>query len=338
MKKSLKKQAVFPVLMLLVVTALALIGSSFAWFSMSNTARVEKIEGKIEDSSVGLMISQDAANFTASITMGTSAATYIVPTRFHQVSTINAKTFYEATITKKNADGSAALIYTTLDKSVSFTSGVGKGAVDRKAETPAYTVAPGVASDASYMVFDLFFSVENDSDLYLNYGTNFTLGTGNKAMRVAFIDKGYVATGGTAAQAIALDLDGTALIWDPADEASYYGIKGASSSSTVFKPYASAADGVTDVSADSSTYAESVTTKISSQLFPSSEGNKLTDDTTAETLATFTSIAELEAGVNKIRVVVWLEGNDPDCVSKISGQDIDFTLVFYARKATPVTP
>ena len=55
--KSLKKQAIFPVLALLVVTALALIGSSFAWFAMTNVASVGQIDATVEEGSTGLMIS-----------------------------------------------------------------------------------------------------------------------------------------------------------------------------------------------------------------------------------------------------------------------------------------
>ena len=98
MKKSLKKQAVFPVLMLLVVTALALIGSSFAWFSMASVASVAQVGGTVEDAGIGLMISQDATSFTSSVTLGASASTYVVPTKFKQVSTKDAQSFFDATI------------------------------------------------------------------------------------------------------------------------------------------------------------------------------------------------------------------------------------------------
>ena len=327
MKKSLKKQAVFPVLMLLVVTALALIGSSFAWFSMANTAKVNEITGTIEKSSVGLMISQDATTYKGTITLGSGETplTYVKPTVFRQVSTKDGINFFGATIVEKNPDGTAKLIYSTADSSVNYASGVAQGV---STSNPAQYAAAGVASNASYMVFDLFFRVEYDSTLYLDFGTGFTANvTGannsyeNKAMRVAFLDYGYT-TSSAASSAQALDTleeNGT-VIWDPAGDASYFGVKKASTDEhDTFAPYVN--------TGDAANFVDSVPTVFGTSIIPTAA---LNDESTLPTR----SIASLTAGVNKLRVVVWLEGNDLTCTSSVAELQIRFNLNFYARKVT----
>lgn len=345
MKKSLKKQAVFPVLMLLVVTALALIGSSFAWFSMNSVATVEQVTGQVEDSSVGLMISQDAENFTGSIKLGSSAATFVNPYKFHQMSTtmptdgnpVNPLTFYEATITKKNTDGTAALIYTSASTHSPIdgtTSGTLVGwyndgsanqplAAGEKSKTVGTTT---YYNQAGFMVFDLFFSVENASTLYLNVGTAFS--QTNSAFRVAFLDYGYVETAtATATLAKQLSTLEGVVIWDPAGDTSYYGITTAHGNSleTSFEPYVAGS------------YSSSVTTYASSSLYPQQVGetpaaswSETNDPSNSAT--PIQPIATLGAGVNKVRVVVWLEGNDATCTSAVANTNMSLDLSFWAKK------
>ncbi|MCR5741388.1 MAG: hypothetical protein K6G38_02910 [Gammaproteobacteria bacterium] len=339
--KTMKKQAIFPVLMLLVVTALALIGSSFAWFAMSNTASVTAVKAQIEQSSVGLMISQDGTTFTGSVTLGSSAQTYVLPKYFHQVSTEDAEHFFKATIQAKNDSGVVTSITTTADATVAPGTatgttgnlyGVGSDASRTQVPSGSNTVTVGQTSydsAASYMVFDLFFQSDSTAALYLNYGTEFNMYASNgstaasdpkKAMRVAFVDMGN----GTALEAKASTTYGTTTFWDPqAIEATtgntrdYYGIKEAQS--TAFAPYST-----------SSTTNLAGTVKYSGELFNSS-----TSFTDSSTMAGYTSIAALVAGkVTKVRVIIWLEGNDPDCTKEIAQLWAELALSFFAKASS----
>ena len=58
-----KRQTVFPVLMMLVIAALALISSSFAWFSVSNVATVSMISASAQSSGVEFLISNTGDKF-----------------------------------------------------------------------------------------------------------------------------------------------------------------------------------------------------------------------------------------------------------------------------------
>ncbi len=339
--KTMKKQAIFPVLMLLVVTALALIGSSFAWFAMSNTASVTAVKAQIEQSSVGLMISQDGTTFTGSVTLGSSAQTYVVPRYFHQVSTANAKNFFKATIQEKDSNGVVTSITTTADETVKAGTaerttgnlyGVGSDASKTQVPSGSNTVTveqTSYDSAASYMVFDLFFQSDSAAALYLNYGTEFNMYASNgttaasdpkKAMRVAFVDMGN----GTSTEAIASTTYGTPIFWDPqataaisSESTDYNGINTATN--TAFAPYTTT--NTTNLAANM---------KWKGQLFNSSES--FTD---ASVMTGYTSIATLAAGkVTKLRVIIWLEGNDPDCTKEIAQLWAELALSFFAKASS----
>ena len=351
MKKSLKKQAVFPVLMLLVVTALALIGSSFAWFAMSNVASVTTVSAQVEKGTAGLMISQDGENFQSEVTLDSNAKTFVLPKYFHQVSTVNAENFFQAIITGKQGDGTVTAILSQADNTV--VAGTASGATHNLygtatyeksiatdpfhesasvlfpsgssvvEKTDIYGVGTGnVESTASYMVFDLFFSVEKAANLYLNYGTQLnitaadhTAAASNPAMRVAFLDMRAVDND---------TVDGT-VIWIPSASSAdptYYGVK-AVEGTTPFTPYAS----VNNIT-------EQVTGKQSSQLF-----NATTSFGINSSMTGYTPIASLTAAgttgvVNRVRVVVWLEGNDPACTATVAELWADLDLEFFAKEVT----
>ena len=344
MKKSLKKQAVFPVLMLLVVTALALIGSSFAWFAMSNVAGVNKVSGQVEKGTAGLMISQDGTNFEERVTLDSSAKTFVVPKYYHQVSTVNGQNFFQAIITGKTAGGTVTSIKTQADNTVVAGSGANAHnlygvasyeksiATDPFHETTTFEFPSGsstiektdvysvgtanIDSTASYMVFDLFFSVERNANLYLNFGSALTIkaadhtaAASNPAMRVAFLDMNGVDVD---------TVEGT-IIWIPSateNNPTYYGVI-AEEGTTAFTPY----ELVTNKT-------QQVTGKQSSQLFNATTGFGVNSD-----MAAYTPIATLtSASVNKVRVVVWLEGNDPACTATVAQMWADLELEFFAKE------
>jgi len=340
MKKSLKKQAVFPVLMLLVVTALALIGSSFAWFSMASTAKVQTITGTVEDAGLGLMISQDAENFTSTIQLGDTAKTFVNPATLHQVSSSNGKSFWDAEILAKDANGIATSIKTTANDTVASSGGRMFGKYNNGTEIVAMTISnaqyvttAGVKSDkntagstpnlASYMVFDLFFQAENAGKLYLDKGTELVAGedqNADKAIRVAFISYS-TAENGTAA--VTETTEGITTIWEPnptetePSSGVYVDTYGVTSAGT-FVPYTNDA-----------TYTAKQIVVLSDKLFNSTTA--WNTDSNAPT-ADIQHIATLAKGVTKVRVVVWLEGNDPDCVSTVAQNTISLTLNFFAKK------
>lgn len=121
------------------------------------------------------------------------------------------------------------------------------------------------------------------------------------ASRVAFFDMGSHATA-AGAQALS-DVDGTAVIWEPNST-----IRSTAYTNAV--PEASRETGKVDYEG-----IKSVSGKT-----PSLEAVTTSDNATDLTLC------EMEAGYNKIRVFIWLEGQDVDCLNEISGGSFKVTL------------
>lgn len=319
--KSLKKQAVFPVLMLLVVTALALIGSSFAWFSISNTASVSAFNATAQAAGTGVSLSLDGETYTGSVNLANyvqdGGTGVVIPSSLKTVSTgsstVNTSTgllsFYQAEITTQNA--SSTYITSSADASITSTSGI--------------LAANGVAS---YIAFDLYFkidsSVTNPVNVYLNYGSKVTNNASQSvvdAIRVAFVDLGTDTSATPTAATVRAFNGGQAtgsdsvLIWQPGDADTTYGLTAASA--TEFLAY-------TDLSANSQT--ATVSTYASSALVLAADQE--VNETTPET-----AIATIAAGYSKIRVFIWLEGNDEDCINAIASGAVNVTLNFYVEVA-----
>lgn len=334
-----KRQAVFPILMSLIITALLLISTSFAWFSLANTAKISEITCQAESGSTGFMISQDRVNFTRELTFNSDAKSFVLPDRFHQVSTADGINFFRAEIEGKDEYGNANLISTSADYGITSSNSILTGTAtykDSATTTKTVNVAMGsssvsvtdyytssglvnktLTSDASYLAFNVYFQVDTAAKIYLNYGTSMRVGTTNafttaavnNAMRVAFLSVDETTGAST--------LIG---IWNPSqttNDASYYGIS-STSGSTTFAPYVSSA------------YTASVTTKQSSQLFDTTEEFDLNNLPSAGSylpLAEFTT-----AGIKCIRVITWLEGNVADCSISVADLWIGLSLAFYSEK------
>jgi hypothetical protein len=167
-------------------------------------------------------------------------------------------------------------------------------------------------SGGNFVAFDLFFKSTMDQTLTLNLGdsASFVKGTASmggfdnvgteKAVRVAFLDMGSAATDAAARK---LSDVKNVYIWEP-------------NAST-------RADGV---SADTG----KLTYKGFKTEFESVSENELTDAqvATVETFVTDKVITELQSGISKIRVYIWLEGQDVDCINNISFGDFTANLAF----------
>jgi len=188
-----------------------------------------------------------------------------------------------------------------------------------------------VADTANFVYFDLYIKLDSDKKLSLGAGSKVeevvaegeTARNTHLASRVSFADLGNITSGiPTEALALGSDFDGSAVIWEPnatshiaensnngmqATVQAYDGVKAAlaNSSSTLIK---SGDDGYEAAAAETKydTYFAPVTTKTE-------DGFELLD---------------LEKGINKVRVYVWLEGQDVDCKNAISAGtfSVDFKL------------
>ena len=350
---NIKRQAVFPVLMMLVVTALALIGSSFAWFTVANTASVTQITTSAQTDGVQLQLSQDASRYyTRNLKLNTTnAAGSIFPATLYQVST-NGKlgegastlSFYDSEVLGHSVGANPDLLVSTkLDQTVTVANGV-LAAAEKGSGNTTYGQAGKTYGEAyeaetpTYIVFDLYMSVDRAAEIYLFNGTAMTAEQGAsqnastdnilKSARVAFVYLGSTA-GLTNEDAAKIQpqtgLTGvkSVVIWEPmatednSEKVKTYGMKG----QTYVDEY-EAGEMAAYKLVDGKT--EEVTTYESDELIVASK------DATAGMTMLFSTTGEC---YSKLRVYVWLEGNDPDCVAQVASQVLKLNLVFFAKEA-----
>ncbi len=299
-----KKKALLPAIVMVLVSVIALSSATYAWFTVGNDAQLGELDVNVVAAS-GIQLSLDAATWKSSISTDDIKDVAIFPTDGYAINPVstNAKTnsngrldFYTGTI---NADGA------TLTSTLVPAPGEANG-----------KLTPGTAD---YITFDLYVKVNSAAKLYLNADSKVTSDTalGNIATRVAFVDQGYVAIDAAPGDAIKLVNSGAkAVVWEPnatthAPEAIQLGraFEGGASANT-YKGLKAAADDVPNQPNGTHAALETVTT---------------TDDIGVKDSGL---IAELEAGINKISISIWLEGQDGDCVNTISGGDISTFLKF----------
>ena len=271
---NIKRQAVFPVLVMLVVTALALIGSSFAWFTVANTASVAQITTSAQSDGVRLEISKDANRYnTRSIDINSGAISAILPSALYQVSTtgllsdrngapLTGFQFFDSEYSGFTVNNDKELIVSKKDTTVTEGADGKLSAtiidLDHYSNYGEQGNTFGEAFDATtptYIVFDLYFATDRAADIYFYNGTAIRgknpadtsySDTADvlKALRVGVV---YLGSTETATDVVALNgANGTAgtiqnsvAIWQVSGTDSTYGINAESYNATEpeFEPY-----------------------------------------------------------------------------------------------------
>ena len=304
--KQLRKKALLPALSMALASVIALSGVTYAWFTTSNTASVKGMDVNVQAAN-GIQISLDAKAWRSTIN-GTEIQAFAQRPNYTGADTkYPVNEIMPVSTAGKVENG----------KMVMFEGGIDNGTLfSNKAET--------VGNNANYIAFDLFFKSTsskeegqplslvigpNESDLSKVIATNFFGGstTANieSAVRVAFVPLGCEQD---VSKAQALKNGDKALIWEPAPNMGPNG-----------------------------TTHESVDTMGFNQAFSGLTEEELGDKVTA-VKADITGTGEkfittLHKGINKVRVYIWLEGQDIDCVNDISYGDFTTLLHFSVPEA-----
>lgn len=344
--KVFKRQAIFPVLMMLVISALALIASSFAWFTIANTAKVAEITTNAQSTSVRLEISKDAVTFATrdELVMTSGAASAILPTRLYQVSTAGLRdgdeggllAFFDTQVNEIYNVGThtnQVKLISKKDTTVTEASGILSAAnlpngSNYGAQGNTYGEAYK-AKEPTYIVFDLYFHVDRASSIYLEDDSSVVAALSEelqKSVRVAFLPLGSVAAAdGEQRNAVVtstitgLSTFGSIKIWEP------YATEVNDTKVTTYGLSSESWDAQSPVKFDAYTtgaYSTATTTYEDSQLEVSAD----TMDISGKTALIECS----QAGYYKLRVFIWLEGNDPDCVSSVASKELKINLSFVA--------
>lgn len=299
MKQNLRKKALVPAIAMVLASVIALSGVTYAWFTTGNTASVTGLDVNVQTAN-GIQISLDAASWRSVIT-GADLKTAITGASAYSDRTIQ---FPEGEIAPVSSAGNVV-----NGKLEMFYGEYNKDGTLRSEKE----VEQNRTSGGNFVAFDLFFKSSMDQVMTLkmgddasfvkcidiNNGQELSVGT-EKAVRVAFLPMGYAAT---PAEARALKGNGDITIWEP--------------------NASSRADGV-----------EADAGKLAYKGFKDEFEAVAEDELGDAEVATVTTINEsvelvqLKAGINKIRVYIWLEGQDVDCINNISFGDFTTNLFF----------
>ena len=318
-KKSKRKANLKLSLLILLLMAVLLMSSTYAWFTSNLQVTIGTLDVNVEAKN-GLQISADGTNWktildVADLMPDTLDATYATNT--NQIPTIMEPVSSAGNV----VDGKLNMFYGTVTSDE--TSGKWELTATKETDTKG--------TDGKYIVFDIFLRVDKESPLSLTTGSGVTdsktSGKGlENATRVAFINEGTkpVGTALGEIQAQNSGADGTTYIWEPnsnahttaaiANARDNYGVTiSATGKVQHYGIKADIADGIelidTHTDADP-TYFTQVTT------------------IQTETTMAATELLNLSAGITKLRVYMWVEGQDFDCDNSASGSNLSFDLQF----------
>ena len=315
------------ILLLLLITIL-LFSSTYAWFTANQTVTISTLDVHIEAQN-GLQISTDASAWKSiidnnDITAGYSGHANILPTNIEPVSTVGE---------------------------IDSTSGYMKmyyGSVNADEEDGgAYKLTATQTSDdaGKYIVFDMFLKVDSATNLKMTDASSVVMKEGStdkgikQASRVAFCIEG-TQPAGTALDTIramkgatSFGTEGsTVYIWEPnsnlhteaavAHARDNYNITttsdGEAAAVTYYGINQEISEGVKLINTNNGADSTNFTKVTPSYVTAVDEDGKIEA----------TNIFSLSAGITKVRVYMWVEGQDVDCENTASGTDISFNLQF----------
>lgn len=321
MERKQRKRSLRLILLLLLLSAILLITSSYAWFTANQTVTIDELQVNVAAQN-GLQISADGDKWSALIdkddlkTASTTYATLInqLPDNLAPVSTSGNVTSgkMDMFLGEVNALESGDYVLTaTKDTEATGTTG-------------------------NFIAFDMFLRVEQNTDIELTANSNVQASGASKgienAARIAFINQGTVASGTPleTIQGLANGTNAARYIWEPnfdvhtasavshargtygkdiqetgEDIITYDGIKAEIGTGILL---------ANTNATDNKTYFEETPIAYST---PASFGTQDTDSV---------QIFSLTPGITKIRVYMWIEGQDVDCENNASGSDIVFNI------------
>ncbi len=324
-KDKKRKYRIFYLLLLLLVTTLSLSVSSYAWFTTNRLVKVDLLNVNVRAQG-GIEISVDGTNWKSSVSIDDIInATDTYPLNVNQIPFT-----LEAVSTGGRIDDGKLMFY--------YGNAVNNAVGDYILETTRSVeiASVGENSPGKFITFDLFLKTNNATQLYLTPESNATY-SGDKsvgienAVRLAFIEEGTTAVGTplNVIQSMVTTDQNKVHIWEPNyDTHTEYGIENARVvyQMNITNPSESLSyDGViSEISKDMG-----VTTNNASQKkYPLYFQKVNVDYYTKNNFDNNVQIFMLNSGITKIRVYMWIEGQDVDCENNAAVGNLSLNLSF----------
>ncbi len=325
-KKNRSFRRLFLLIFTLIFTGVLATWTTYAWFTANQTVRLDTITVNVEAQN-GIQISADGTNWRAVVTaadlQAASTTTYMsarnqIPTSMEPVSTVG----------NINANGEMEMFYGTVGTNVG-----GDYILTATEETDTN------GTTGRYVAFDLFFRVDADTIVYLtpNSGVTTTdiVDTGIKnGSRIGFVVLGNTPVGSSlpTIQGLNGGVTSPKYIWEPnydvhtaagvAHALNTYGHTTTQTGGTIV-PY-------TGVKAEITT-ANNVLVQQPSPTASATTYSTYFDVVTPthssiEGFATPFQLFTFTRGITKVRIYMWIEGQDVDTENDASGGTISFDL------------
>lgn len=342
-KKQKRKFDLKSAILILLLLAALLTASTYAWFTANRVVTVSDIDVHI-DTKDGLQISANGVDWKSTLTTEDLKAGYtgsknVLPTTLEPVSTVGDV-----------ENGLMKMYYGQVDSA----SG------DYKLYADAIDAETGNTTNGKYVAFDIFLKVNNDQ-------SNIVLGSNSAVVYNTTVNKGK--EGLQNAARVAFLKEGHSDVVDGTDVSTYLTQWGASSFSVTKSAELAATNTYIwepnylshNTTASSVANSYNISTAAAVPWFGVNQAlaknnaillknaMKGNDDTgtastyftkitpSYQTEATMTDVQNafaLKAGVTKVRIYMWVEGQDVDCEDNVSGSDITFKLEFKLPEST----
>ncbi len=329
-KEKERKYRIFYLLLLLLVTALSLSVSSYAWFTTNRLARVDLLDVNVRAQG-GVEISTDGINWKAAINVeDIVSARDNYPTSLNQI----PKTLEPVSTVGEVSNGLINIFYGKVENNLNgdyiLTS-------QKNVEEEGFDEN----STGKFITFDLFFKTSESTRLYLTpesiitYGGDYSVGIEN-AMRVAFVNEGNTFTGDSSAniQSMMTNDSDDVYIWEP--NYNKHTLSGVANAKNTYglnideESLSLSYDGVkSEISSSQGIKASNAKESIYPTLFEKVNISYYTKTDFSENIEVFS----LNKGITKIRVYMWIEGQDVDCENDASVGNISLNLQFSKNPA-----
>lgn len=299
----LRKKALLPAIAMVLASVIALSGVTYAWFTTSEEATVGTLDVNVAVAD-GIQVSLDAFTWKSTITAD----------EIKEAATKGLDAYSDAKIAYPQGTG----IYPV--SSAGYVNGglmdIFNGGYAEDGDLYSAKIGEERTTGGNIVAFDLFINSGSEQKIKLVFGesgkASYVKGTSTTAhtetaVRVAFLPFGADVDPGKAQDLATLEsiYEGKAVIWEPHATTRANNAPGDKLTTSGFKAaFGTMANGYT---------AEEMASSI--------EG--VSTVTSGDTVQ-----FQLYAGINKIRVYIWLEGQDVDCVNEISNGDFIANLYF----------
>jgi len=326
MKQKKKEYNLKHSILLLLLLAVFLIVASYAWFTSNQVVTVSSLDVQVEAKN-GLQISVDGTNWKSVISsqdIKGAGSTYStnknqLPDLLEPVSTIGhidtGTGFMEMYYGEVVTDEDTGFYYLTATQSTEVAGTTGR-----------------------FIAFDLFFKVDQDTEVFLSRNSNVISSTAlsvgmENAGRVAFVNEGNVAAGTATGTIQGLDdaIDSLVYIWEPnfdvhtaaavAHAYDTYGITTSRTGAQALTNY-----GIKSAIARTDDVLVGKANPTDNANFFALRAPNYTTPKEYNTATQNVPLFELKSGITKMRMYMWVEGQDVDCENNESGSNISFNL------------